>query len=163
MDNIQLILYIVFVVGYLIFKALTGGKKEPSQNADPNTDYDTPSPEQKKRPSSFEEILRELTGVGQPEEQQLPPEEEQYRKVKRKGKEISERTAETYKESVESAKKFTKLDDTIDLDNLGIGVKEVEELEEEEMTASKNYLDLLKNPDDAKKAIILSEIINRKY
>src|SRR5690606_37843839 len=82
MDNIQLILYIVFLIGYFIFKVLTGKKKSATtedtrkfdQPQNPNREsreyseeYEQYDPEAD-RPKTFEEILEELAGGGRKKE-----------------------------------------------------------------------------------------------
>lgn len=156
MDNIQLILYIVFVVGYLIFKALTGKKKEQPE-AGPETGQDPP---RKARPApTFEDILKELTGVDT--EEPLPERvDKPRREASKKAEEISEHVQESYERATEEAKKAEKLDERIDLEPPRKKIT-VEETSRE--TVENDYLAWMQDADDAKKAFVLSEIINRKY
>ena len=186
MDNIQLILYIVFLVGYFLFKLLTGKKKpatrEDTRKFDQQPERDSPEytseyeqydPEESSRPKSFEEILEELAGGGKRKE--VARETQEVKKnIQRKeeklgedfpqvGKNFEASGNEVYQKSINDAKKYSTLDERIDLENLDINRKEVVEIEELEEQKSNPYLDMFSNLEDAKKAIVMTEILNRKY
>lgn len=192
MDNIQLILYIVFLVGYFIFKVLTGKKKSATsedtrkfdqpQNPHRETreyteEYEQYDPEAD-RPKTFEEILEELAGGGRKKEApkaapNVPEKVVEKRRetpkpaeVYRDGQdfEAEAKQNEVYQKSIQQASKYSTLDERIDMDNLEINRKEVVDIEEIGAEKKSNpYLDLFSNLEDAKKAVILSEILNRKY
>lgn len=183
MDNIQLILYIVFLVGYFIYKMVAGKNKpvmredmekydqvpqadsyEPEHNQEYESEYDPTE-----RPKSFEEILEELAGGGR--EKQLREEEaRRSQEARMKAKEAKEAVVkyadekrEVYNESVRNASKYLTLDEQVNIDDIDIGIKEVEDLDAPDAAVSNEYLALFRNLDDAKKAIVMSEIINKKY
>lgn len=185
MDNIQLILYVVFLIGYFIFKALTGKKNVTGQDTrkfdqdDSNAPYGQPTEYEPydpdaQRPKSFEEILEELTGGGRPKEesQERPV---AHREIQQKDEErdwefdLDEDPYHTperglYEESVKEASKFKTLDELVDLENIDINLGEVEELDAQEgANISNQYLSMFANLEDAKKAVVMSEILNRKY
>lgn len=192
MDNIQLILYIVFLVGYFLFKVLTGKKKSATtedtrkfdqpQNPHRKTreyteEYEQYDPEAD-RPKSFEEILEELASGGKKKEapKVVPSAAEKVAEKRREASKTAEvyrdgqdfeaeaKNNEVYQKSIQQASKYTTLNERIDMDNLEINRKEVIDIEEIGVEKKSNpYLDIFSNLEDAKKAIILSEIINRKY
>lgn len=186
MDNIQLILYIVFLVGYFLFKVLTGKKKSAtredtrkfdqqpkSDSPDYTSEYDQYDPEESTRPKSFEEILEELAGGGKKKEVAREVRQERKDKSEKEeqlgedfpqvGKNYETRESEVFQKSVKDAKRFSTLDERIDLDNLDINRKEVVEIEEIEEKKSNTYLEMFSNLEDAKKAVVMTEILNRKY
>ena len=57
---------------------------------------------------------------------------------------------------------MVKLDDQVDIDSNEKILGEVEDVAEEYKGKSK-YRDMLKNPESIKDAIVLTEILNRKY
>lgn len=169
MDDIQLILYIVFLVGYFIFKMVTGKRKpitrEDTEQFDQHSDHHEYEPHDHpmRGPKTFEEILEELTGGGRSIE---------------KEQDISKTTAEVPESSwydnpeevhplrVIETPKYLTIDQQIDLDDLDSGIGEVEDIEEAEMDnklAKNPYLALFSNLEGAKQAIVMNEIINRKY
>lgn len=186
MDNIQLILYIVFLIGYFLFKLLTGKKnvtRQDTRKFDQEnkkgsqgypTEYEPYSPEAD-RPKSFEEILEELArGPASKEEKRQQRETE--REVQRKQQDVTQwelsqenenidvQNNEIYQKSIQDASKYTTLDERIDLDNLDLNVKEVEEIGElESDNVTNQYLSMFATLEDAKKAVVLTEIFNRKY
>ena len=186
MDNIQLILYIVFLIGYFIFKLFTGKKNVTGQDTrkfdqdhkepygDP-TEYEPYDPDAS-RPKSFEEILEELAGgSGQKEEKRERQEARPVvHPVENRREDLDDapdpRSYETWnKTSYETtpqdgSKKFKTLDEMIDLDNIDINMGEVEEVGElDEKNVSNTYLSMFHSLEDAKKAVVMSEILNRKY
>jgi len=186
MDNIQLILYIVFLIGYFVFKLLTGKKNVTGQDTrkfdqdDRNVpqagpgEYEPYDPEPG-RPKSFEEILEELAGGNKQKEvkkreiQERKEEHMQHQPVDEwepspypRNYEAQEN--EVYQKSVKEASKYQTLDERIDLDNIDINLKEVEDLDSKGTeNVSSEYLAMFATLEGAKKAVVMSEILNRKY
>lgn len=185
MDNIQVILYVVFLIGYFIYKMLAG-KKKPITRQDtdqydqmpkgesnyPRNYQDEDEYDPTQGPKSFEEILEELAGGGRERKIREVKEvkEQKQVQVQEKAEEAKEiltnyeqDAREVYRSAIDNAGKHMTLDERIDIDNLDINIKEVEDLEESEVASRNEYISMLRNLDDAKKAIVMSEIINRKY
>ncbi len=188
MEDIQLIIYIVFLVFYLIFKALQKKKKPPTRNPEQSEQ----TPERKRKPTmTFEEMLKEFTGESStPEEKKEEREADQERKTIDKKtidkryeepvrkeekqteyftyeKESDDQARQVYEDSVKHGGKAQTIDEKIDLENLEVGnvvlvIDEEEEKEKTELTTNE-YLQMFSNTNSAKKAFVASEIFNRKY
>lgn len=135
--------------------------------------------EPERRRGNFEEMLRELTGYDEweetrrQEEDQRDTREEQQRAAREQAKEAEqkiEQETEAYSkklsDSVKQAKKAKRIQDK----NLQEIEQMVKPLKTDKKSRKKTRHSLgkeiaasLRNPQSAKKAIILSEIINRKY
>ncbi|ELR70914.1 hypothetical protein C900_03349 [Fulvivirga imtechensis AK7] len=121
---------------------------------------------------TFEELLREFTGEQQPQPRQQPQPKaptretvyESYEDEPSWDSRVSDDEAkETYNRSVREAKKLKTLDELVDLDQpIQSGHFRGYEIKEED-TIADDILNTLQDADGAKRAIILSEIINRKY
>jgi hypothetical protein len=149
-DN-STILYIVFAIGYFVFTNFIK-KKKTAQNGPPSDRpedaTDTLGPPPGRRPS-FEELLEEFT-TGKPAQREAPieiiPEKQEVQVatpsasfVKRKG--ILEN--HSYSEKKPEMERFGKFDD----------------VQEE----TSKFTDILKEPDGAQKAFVLSEIFKKKF
>ena len=180
MEDIQLIIYIIFLVFYLIFKALQKKKEPPTRNPEQAEQI----PERKRKPAmSFEDMLKEFTGESFiPEDQEAEKEVKPQRKPvtapyvesERKEeketeyftyeKETDDRTRQVYEESIKHGDKAQTLDERINLKDLDIGkVELVVEEDEEKATITNEYLEMFSSTEEAKKAFVMSEIFNRKY
>ncbi len=158
MDDIQIVLYILFLVIALISRVMKSRKQEAPKTASKS------SPTQNKPAKSltFEELLREFTEQPQPEAKKAAQEVEvvDYEDFDYKDETEIQRI---YEDSIKASKQFeqsTHSEDDRHTGNFrhfeGYSEKDVEEEESE-------YALLLQDEESAKRAIILSEIINRKY
>ncbi len=160
MDDIQTILYIAIGVIYLLARVLKRKKPAPppSQDAEqiPQVEH-TPKTPERKKPLSFEQVIREISGQAATREPEPKPEPEIQ---------ISDSDAQsTYKKSIKAAKrvKKRKIGD-IKIPSARIGLFQNYDTEEK----GRNYLAeeiarSLKNNRDIKKAIVINEILTRKY
>ncbi len=179
MDNFNLI-YIIALVIYFIYSALKKGK----QGAEDPTDLPS-GPSQPRRTASFEDLLREIresqqeqsrdlegSGQGEIEERKVRRNEPEpviqsyesdsgtlHREMPRKSR------YEAFEGEVsQGGKNYKKLDDQISIDAPIEGIKS--ELKRQRSSTDKvpnRYLTMLKNPQSIKDAVVLSEILNRKY
>ena len=177
MDDLQIIIYIVFIVLYLLSRALR--KKKPVVGDDSHT-QETPgslstSSESKprKRPTTFEELLRELEG--HPQETEEIKEEPQVHAEQEK-EPVVEETA-MIEESLHASptvnpqwEKYMKegglqsLDETVDLDaQLRKRFDTYKISRKDNIHTASRYRELLRSRDSVKDAIILKEILDRKY
>jgi hypothetical protein len=179
MDNFNLI-YIIALVIYFIYSALKKGKRGAE---DAN---DIPSgPSQPRRPASFEDLLREIRESQQEKSRDLEAsgqgdleEEDNYRKdpepviqsyesdrgTLHKEKPRKSRYEAFEGEISQEGKTYKKLDDQVSIYAPIEGIKS--ELKKERLNTDKapnRYLTMLKNPQTIKDAVVLSEILNRKY
>ncbi|MBL6449434.1 hypothetical protein JMN32_24190 [Fulvivirga sp. 29W222] len=165
--DIELILYIIFIAIAILSRVLKS-KKEGSQptSSDQTESMDTPTRKTEKT-LTFEELLREFTGEDRPVHQEPKPEsgythqeeaysyEEEY---------VGDQIQETYNRSVNEAQKLKTLDELVSLDEPLERMDHFKPYEtEDENTMASEVLEMLQDEDGARKAIILSEIINRKY
>lgn len=178
MENfIEIIIYLVILVGSGLIQVLRNKKKDQDQpqnnpqSRPPQRRREVSSPEADtttRRPTtSFEDIWQEL--MGEPRKTEVEP--ETYRpptrsRQKRQEQEEYSSTSSTYQKAVKQADEAEKLDDRIDLEKLD---EFIQPLYSKKMTKRKTsrlgreVKAMLRNPDSAKKAVILSEILNRKH
>lgn len=167
MDDIQLILYIIFAVIAILSQVFKAKKKNGQAPSQSNTSQQPPS--RKEQPKSFEDLLKEFTGEqtktveSRPswEETKYETYEDDYEEEYQNDDEIRQ----TYNRSVKEAKELKTIDELVDLkDDRHTGnFTHFAGYEEEGEEVRNEWQELLSSPEGAKKAIILSEIINRKY
>lgn len=154
MDDIQIVVYIIFVLFAIISRALKKKKEVPNKKARPASNQ-----EPQKAPMSFEELLREFT-----EEPKRAPEPEVSEVIDYEDFDYKDETEiqRIFEESVAASKKYEEASYSDDRHTGNFthfeGYSE-EDTDEEES----EYAKLLQDDESAKRAIILSEILNRKY
>jgi len=177
MDDLSFWVYIIFAVVMFIIRGIKKRNESDSSTSQP---ANRPAQPQKK-PVSFEDLLREFTegreaeeATPEPEPRQKPVEARQLVKERRWQEENKPKTYEegktrrfsdedskkVYEDSIKRAEE-NKLDFER-ADNFKSKMKRREE-EQEEHSAAEEIKNMLQDQDQAKKAIILSEILNRKY
>ncbi|MFP4090441.1 MAG: hypothetical protein ACLFUB_16310 [Cyclobacteriaceae bacterium] len=192
-DFFQIILFIIFALFSLISSLLKKRKKQQAETRKPKeeTEADTrrprrrpevspldePEPRRRReQPATFEEILRELTGESPLERRAREEEEEDdYENpfAERKAKEAAEEAkqkmeekANSFGKSVQQARGAQKISDKIDFEqdisSRRLEVKKVK-VGKKKRGAAADIAKSLKDPQSARKAIILSEIIKPKY
>lgn len=183
--DIGTIVYIILVLLYFVFTAFR--KKNAPEQTDERYEGEEAG---ERRPASFEDMLRDIrreqndrvkdieqAGQGdvadyEYRERREEVEESTYdsweqKPVPRKPEPIIEPKNKYYDGGEGSLKNYerkplVKLDDQVDLESDEKILGEVEDVAEEYKGKTK-YGSLLKNPESVKDAIILSEILNRKY
>lgn len=164
MDDIQLILYILFLVGYFIFKLITGkGKSEPQGGDDTFDTGNAPHAPRRQEARTLEDILDEIVTGERKEPKPEPMAVEIEEEKEERSSWYDEDTFSEYELAVARAEKHKTLQQKVAESEIKIG--EVEDLDaaETEKVASNSYLRMFKNLEDAQKAVVMSEIINRKY
>lgn len=133
--------------------------------------------EPERKPTTFDEILRELTGADQWEEEQAQRREEERSTFERQKEKAHQRADEIEQEVEQKADQYSKkLGDSVNQAKQARrahhkNLKEIEKITEpirkkapsKKHTLAKEIARSLKDPYSAKRAIILSEIINRKH
>lgn len=158
MDDIQLLIYIIFVVIALLSRFLKKKKEPLPQNPDEDR--------QDEKQVSFEDLLREFSEKRQEvREQRTPtrrviPAPSESRKVESVDTISDEEVSKRYQESIKAAESELRLEREVS-EKL-IHFKNYETEAEENLLAGE-IKEMLNSPEDAAKAIVLSEIINRKY
>lgn len=161
----ELIIYLIFLAIIFLSRLL----KKPSQKSS-----GTPPQQQSQRPQrpakSFEELLEEFTGqTGEREEvmeeeySEREPEEEapsyQAPEELRRYHEVPD-----YSTNYESyGGELKTLDEMVDINEVRTTTKITSADEEDEVQPGTEWQDMLRDPGDARRAIILSEIIRRRY
>lgn len=167
MDNIQFWLYLGFGLIYFITRQMKK-KKAAEQTVE---EKDSPQEKQYKKPVSFEDLLKEFTQ--EQDEEEVVVEDEYVKPIpKKKVEEIipnddhthrrfaDDESRKVYQESIKQAEgadlKFERA--------ANFKTKLERNIEEEEGSGLGNEIfESLKDADQAKKAVILGEILNRKY
>ncbi len=173
MDEIKIWVYLAFAAIYLISRAMK--KKKPENK--PHSPLQTAEEESPRRtaPASFEDLLKEFTEEHEKQETverpEIPPTEEVIpahnvqqevpEEIRREGRQRHFADAESraiYERSVQEAEGADisyERDEHFKMKRL-----EPEETKNEVASELKN---MLRSPSDARKAVVLAEILNRRY
>lgn len=164
MDDIQLLIYILLIGFGLFSRFLKAKGKKAKPPKQPRADGET-----QERPVTFEELLKEFTGeaketprevkpveIEEPNSPQTPP----TPSYEYEDDEIKER----YESSVQKAAEIKTINELVDLEEGGQKIKfdHFEAYDEQEKEESE-FVKFLRMKDGARKAIILGEILNRRY
>ena len=187
-DYIQLLVFAAFALFSLISGWLNRNKDKPPRRIPPEevdrererTARDKPVARQRRRKteptSTLDEILRELTGQEQRptteeiarEERQLEEERAWVREKKKKTTERLEEASDTLKTAARQARKSPRMADKISLEDdhkriqpLVVAPKRVST--KKKKSTGSVIARSLRNSNTAKRAIILSEILQRKH
>ena len=184
MDESKIIIYIVIAVIYFLFSRLK--KKEPEQ--DEEQDYERPNTgdSNQPKPLTFEELLKEITEgkqqrkptepVSQPKPAYVPPKPQpayvdydddiELDEVKslEKVSYDQDRVNEVYENAKKQAFSRPSLEESLKLAdvNTAFGKFKVFESKKEPGLLSE-YVKDLRDPKGFKKALVLSEVLNRKH
>lgn len=181
----KIIFYIILGIVYFIFNAL---KKKKPEN-EPGPDHPQSRPQTNKpQPVSFEDLLREITEGKQPEKfpespvnqqkteyrQPLPKPQPAYvdydddleeeEKSLEKTSFDDERSNKAYEEAKKLAFYRPSLEETMKLDQVNTTFGRFKEFEKKpDSGILYEYVKDLRDPKGFKKALILSEVLNRKH
>jgi hypothetical protein len=162
MDDI--IVYLIFIAFALLSRLLTKKKdpQKPAGSGRPEGESERPQ-----KQVSFEDLLREFTGEG--DEQRKPAsapyntyEEEEYENYEEQNLR-DEEAREVYSKSIHQAKNLKTIDELVDYDKIKTKLSDIPEPEKQKYTLADEIRNQLKNPDEIRKAVIYSEILQRKY
>lgn len=167
MDNLQIWIYIILGIVYLIGKSR---KKNP-----PVVDKRPSPPTQEQvgpRPMTFEDLLKEITEAKEPTVQRPEQEFTDYDDELEEEKEPErqdydyqkQETYQTFEKSKYEAFNRLSYEETMKLEDTKVEFGKFKEFEAEEAKpmASRIAADFA-DPDAVKRAFIMSEIFNRKY
>lgn len=161
MDDFQLIIYIVFLLLYFLTRGLSSRKKKKQSRPGQG--------KSQKPPKSFEDLIKEITGEQEPDIRKEIQEETVEKESKREYEFEEEYPSDdeiedVYQESVKQAQDIKTIDEIIDLEEEAPKLKFKEYDKEKEVNPfATEIVQLLKNPEGAKKAIVLKEILDRKF
>jgi len=164
--DFKIILYIVFFIIYILAKTL---KKSPSKQSPKKPRPKIDAEAHEAEPTiTFENMFRELTDSkkkDQPEPSEVIKEVKEFDSEYPSDDEIQE----VYKESVIQADKSKTLEEIV-REKAKRKRPPVEESDRfsaykivERLTLASELGEMLKNPEDARKAMVLREILDRKY
>lgn len=186
MDD-SILYYIIIGAVYLLYNWLKA-KKQPEQGT---TDYEPPAgrstarPQAKPKPLTFEELLREITEAKQPASQpstEYKPEpsykkeyvdyddaiedEEEWaeQETERAYDFKKESTYKQFEEAKQQAFYRKSLEETARLEDVNMDFGRFKEFDKaDQRNLLEEYTRDLRDPEGFKKAVIMSEILNRKH
>jgi len=180
MEDFQLLIYIAFALIYFLTRGLRKKKKQPVRSRKPQqekTDSHPINTDTKETPPiTFGDLLKEFTGKGQkPEKPQRPlvkpkPPKREY--DFESDYPTDEEIDEVYRESVQRAELIKE--EPIKSEPVKIRSKPVipekeklrfvaYQIEDDENPFATEIIEMMRNPEDFKKAIILKELIERRH
>lgn len=187
MDNIQFWLYVIVAVIYLISAARKKAKKQNQPEDFPETtsrerEFDEPTT-QRPKPVTFEELLREITEGKLATPPPVPERSAEYSQPKPQPEYVDyddeiedeqksleevaideERTTKIYEEAKKMAFYRPSLEETLKVQDVNTTYGKFAAFEAKQDTnLLLEYTKDLRDPKGFKKALILSEILNRKH
>lgn len=180
--DFELLIYVILGVVYFLSRMLKKPEQEPGNTPPPQrpqrrTAMDTVEdrPVEKPKPLTFEELLREITEAKQPRQREPEPEPsyESYEMVPAEEARSLEsvETSETRTpskwaayEQVQVETERRSLEDTLKLENTRTDFERFSHYEKkEEKSRADEYRKLLANPESLRQAVVLTEILNRRF
>jgi hypothetical protein len=165
MDEIQIIVYIIFALIYFVFKALQKGREQQQgQGHGQGHPEDFGQPHDRPRPTTFEDLLKELAGepIEEPKRPEVTPSKARQVYSEEAEREVEER----YHNSVKEASQLKTLDEIISFEKLNEEMSKKEPIQvivDEDGKTENPYLKILREEDGVKKAFVLSEILQKKH
>lgn len=172
MDNLENYLYAVFAVIYIISRIIKARSKQQKQKTPRPVQRQSPQPVQtsqaappkKKKAFTFEDILKEfeknLTGEEDfAHEKPLPVKEIKHERPATVVKSPAAKRSNPYESYQGSGHKSIK-DEIVTAESSSFARSENYSMKDK---VASQYIEMLRDPQGFKNAIVLSEIINRKY
>ena len=177
MDDLKVILWIIIGIVYLLAR---GRKKEAPPPRRPRP-AETAVPEETNEPApkTFEDLLREIEGMKQPQppprtrepepevvdyDENLGPEEQDLEEVTPSYKRDDNEAYRIYEEAKTQAFYRPSLEETVKLEDTIVRFKQFKGYEKESRkNVLQDYVQDLRDPQSFKKALILSEILRPKF
>lgn len=168
MDDIQNLLYFAFLIIWFLWRAFSGGKKKKNQKQHPTPPLNQPAnyPESTSEPAqpvTFEDILRELSGAP-PREAPKPqsvPESTYHEEEEASFEDVYGRSyQDDPKQSEETTAEYSSGHPDYVIEG---GFKEFAIKRNRGSKVARDVRKLLRKPGGLKKAIVLKEILDRKY
>ena len=179
MEDIQTWIYVIIGIVYFIVRTFRNKKPQQADKPAPATSRPQRPDIERRKPLTFEELLQEFTEGRKPEDAEEEEsvidskdviarrsEERKRDSFEEEGRDrrfSDDESKRIYEESIRNAEGFDldfERDDDFKITKLES--RHAEEQESEAFQAS-DIKEMLANPEDAKKAVILSEILGRKY
>ncbi|MCH7400357.1 hypothetical protein ACFOUP_07695 [Belliella kenyensis] len=173
MDNIGNVIYVVAIIIYFIYTAIKKGGKDIAQ---PPSPPENPT-EDRPRPQSFEDLLKEIRKGQNEERRDLENTGQGDAHIPNRTKPV-QTSSDKYEGEKKYASAFDKysgtiskhevpklqtLDEQVRLSSDLIGIGTVGEDIDKRQKGANRYKKLLQDPQNVKDAVVLSEIMNKKY
>ncbi|MGK7397831.1 MAG: hypothetical protein ACNS62_24880 [Candidatus Cyclobacteriaceae bacterium M3_2C_046] len=172
MDDYSLIIYIILGLIYLVGQFFKSKKdaatRRPEEEVERHDEFEQEAeagPRQpKKRPSTFEDLLREFGAPVEPEDpESFSPAPEKAKPKPFEREDYDDEVKDIYEQAVETGKKLKTLDEQVKIEDTASRLKEVEQVTKKKAAATSKYAKLLRNRNNLKQAIIMKEILDRKH
>jgi catalase len=177
--DIQFWIWLIVIVITLIARA--NKKKPQSYNPEP---MDTPASEKDTKPVSFEDLLREIQAAKSPKttptpipytpKQEVPKQydfedyddnlEEEGKSQENTSYNTNDNIYETYENAKKAAFSRASLEETMKVEDTEVKFGQFKEFSKSQsQSLASEYAKELRNPKSFKKALILSEILNKRF
>jgi hypothetical protein len=167
--SLKVILWIVIGIIYLISRA-----RKRSQPQPPTPDSRPAEPEVFDKPLTFDELLKEIQAAKQPKPQPLPAKpdyvdydeeiEEDAKPFERVDYRKEDKIYETYEKAKEEAFHRPTMEETLKLENTIVRFGQFKSyVQDDKPSLASVYAKDLREPENFRKAFILSEILNRRF
>lgn len=179
-------IYVIIAIIYVITRALKKPENQPKDIADTRpgqpVNYDqTPASGERPKPMSFEDLLREITEAKQPpqpayETKRQQPEYVDYdddiKEEEQDLEEVSynkrykeeERANSVYEEAKRQAFNRPSLEETLSVSDTNVQFGKFKVFEEQQKrNVLEDYTKDFQDPEGLKKAVVMSEILKRKF
>lgn len=167
--SIKVILWIIIGIIYLISRA----RKKP-QTTLPKTEARPSEPETFDKPLTFDELLKEIQAAKQPKVQPVPAKqdyvdydeelEEDAKPFERVDYRKEDKIYETYEKAKQEAFHRPTMEETLKLENTIVKFGQFKSyVQVDKPSVAAVYAKDLREPENVRKAFILSEILNRRF
>jgi hypothetical protein len=177
--DIQFWIWLIVIVITLIARA--NKKKPQSHHPEPT---ETPASENDTKPVTFEDLLREIQAAKSPKPKpittpQMPKQvapkqydiedyddnlEEEEKSLENTSYNTNDQIYETYENAKKAAFARASLEETMKVDDTEVKFGQFKEFSRQQSSSlASEYARELRNPKSFKRALILSEILNRRY
>ena len=167
--SIKVILWIIIGIIYLISRA----RKKPQTQA-PKSEPRPFEPETFDKPLTFDELLKEIQAAKQPKAQPVPAKseyvdydeelEEDAKPFARVDYRKEDQIYETYEKAKQDAFHRPTMEETLKLENTIVRFGQFKSyVQDDQPSLASVYANDLRQPENVRKAFILSEILNRRF
>jgi len=172
MDNIEILIYLIFGIIYFLSRAFRKKRTKTPQPA-----QTTEETKREKRPASFEELLEEFTSKKDQETEEEDQDDEYkpvYQETSVREKDRGEKrrpssyedaeSKQVFEDSIKEAKRYFQSDDDSEKSLLkDKSFDDIYHKKKKDNKLAREIRNSLRDPNGARKAIIYSEILKRRY
>jgi hypothetical protein len=168
-----LIYIIILVVIYLVRFFLKSKEQEPTSHMPDDRETPMEKPTGPRKPTTFEELLEEMGRGYRKEEPEVTEYEEEYETLEdpyyqhpvdyQSQAERDKEAVSVYEKSVSQAQRFKTIDEQVDIKHFDVKIETPADIKWEEKVVASKYARMMRNPQSLKDAIVINELLNRKY